>query len=336
LERLPSGSRIAVIRLRSLGDCVLTTPALSLLKSHRPDLRIGVVVEDRFAGVFEGNPDVDEILPPQASAVSAFRPIVALNLHGGTRSMALTMASRAAVRAGFAHHAYSLLYNVRIPRAQEILGVERKVHTAEHIASAMFWIGVPQTEIPRARLFAGYVADALARAAPPLMATPGVSASEVGVDTSLDTARTSACATETPSYAVLHPFASAPEKTWTASGFLGVARHLKEHAGLEPVFLAGPRDGAAGFAPFRVLHNAPLGEVKSLLADARIFIGNDSGPAHVAAAFGVPVVVLFGPSDPVHWAPWRTESQVITSAGPIEQIRVEQVIAAANALRVTA
>jgi heptosyltransferase-3 len=40
LERLPSGSRVAVIRLRSLGDCVLTTPALELLKGHRPDLKI--------------------------------------------------------------------------------------------------------------------------------------------------------------------------------------------------------------------------------------------------------------------------------------------------------
>jgi ADP-heptose:LPS heptosyltransferase len=152
LERLPSGSRILVIRLRSLGDCVLTTPALALLKSYRPDLRIGVVVEDRFAGVFEGNPDVDEILPPRVPAVSAFPSALTLNLHGGTRSMALTMASRAGIRAGFAHHAYSLLYTARIPRAQEILGVERKVHTAEHIASAMFWMGVPPSEIPRARL----------------------------------------------------------------------------------------------------------------------------------------------------------------------------------------
>ena len=61
LARLPARSRIAVIRLRSLGDCVLTTPALALLKAYRPDLRIRVVVEPRFAGVFEGNPDVDEI-----------------------------------------------------------------------------------------------------------------------------------------------------------------------------------------------------------------------------------------------------------------------------------
>jgi ADP-heptose:LPS heptosyltransferase len=61
LERLPPGARIAVIRLRSLGDSVLTTPALRLLKSHRPDLRVTVIVEPRFAAVFSENPDVDSI-----------------------------------------------------------------------------------------------------------------------------------------------------------------------------------------------------------------------------------------------------------------------------------
>ena len=64
-----------------------------------------------------------------------------------------------------------------------------------------------------------------------------------------------------------------------------------------------------------MIRNAPLAQVKSVMAGAQLFIGNDSGPAHIAAAFGVPVVVLFGPSDPVNWAPWRTEAQVLTNPG---------------------
>ena len=52
LEQLPAGSRVCVIRLRSMGDCVLTTPGLSLLKRARPDLEIGVAVEPRFAAIF--------------------------------------------------------------------------------------------------------------------------------------------------------------------------------------------------------------------------------------------------------------------------------------------
>src|SRR5271154_4620507 len=98
LDRLPSGSRIAVIRLRSLGDCVLTTPALALLKSHRPDLKITMIVEPRFAPIFEGNPDIEEIRDTACAAD------LALNLHGGTRSMWLTLATRAKLRAGFTHH----------------------------------------------------------------------------------------------------------------------------------------------------------------------------------------------------------------------------------------
>ena len=64
LQRLPENARVAVIRLRSLGDCVLTTPALSILKNARPDLRIAVAVEPRFAAIFEGNPAVSQLLDP--------------------------------------------------------------------------------------------------------------------------------------------------------------------------------------------------------------------------------------------------------------------------------
>ena len=68
LDRLPEGARVAVIRLRSLGDCVLTTPALALAKQFRPDLQLSVVVEDGFRAVFTGNPDVSQILAPNAAS----------------------------------------------------------------------------------------------------------------------------------------------------------------------------------------------------------------------------------------------------------------------------
>ncbi len=291
LERLPSGSRIAVIRLRSLGDCVLTTPALALLKEHRPDLREAVVVEDRFRALFEDHPAVKELLAPTAAAIAGWSPGLVLNLHGGTRSMALTIASRARFRAGFAHHRFSFVYSARIPRAQEILGEERPVHTAEHIASAMFWLGVPRGTIPRASLAAG---------PPPEISSSG--------------------------YAVIHPFASRPDKTWPAERFLAVAEHLRGACGLEPVLLAGPCDDASPFKRLRIWHNAPLAEIKSLMAGAQLFVGNDSGPAHIAAAFGVPVVVLFGSSNPITWAPWRTEARVLISPAGINAIEVDEVI----------
>ena len=280
LECLPRNGRVAILRLRSLGDCVLTTPALDILKRHRPDLRLAVVVEDRFRAVFEGSPDIDEILPPSLPALRRWHPRLCLNVHGGTRSAWLTALSGARFRAGFGHFRHQAVYNVRIPRAQEILGVERKVHTAEHLASAIFYLGAPISDVPRARLYA----------------SPGQ-----------------------PGRPVIHPFAATPEKTWPAGCFLEVAGHLKE-SGFEPVFIGGPADD---FSPFQAFHSergAPLSAIKSLLAAAPLFVGNDSGPAHMAAAFGIPVVVVFGNSDPAIWGPWRTPSEIVPAASGARQV----------------
>ena len=154
LHTLPPSARVLVVRIRSLGDCVLTTPALRLMKTARPDLRVAVMVEPRFAAVFEGNPDVEAISAPGPGRAFSWRPALTLNLHGGPRSAALTAASMAGLRAGFGHYRFQALYNLRIPRAQAILGEERTVHTAEHLASAMFYLGAPvATPIdPRHRL----------------------------------------------------------------------------------------------------------------------------------------------------------------------------------------
>ena len=70
------------------------------------------------------------------------------------------------------------------------------------------------------------------------------------------------------------------------------------------------------------------------MRDAAFFAGNDSGPAHVAAAFGVPQVVFFGPSDATTWGPWQTPAEVLKTDGPIGSISVEQAIRAVELLRV--
>jgi ADP-heptose:LPS heptosyltransferase len=298
LERLPAGARIAVVRLRSLGDCVLCTPALHLLKQHRPDLRLAVVAERPFIPLFEENPDIDDIIVPSVEVLRGWRPRLVLNLHGGTRSLVLTALSLARYRAGFQHYRYRFAYNVQIPRAQQILGEERAVHTAEHAAAAMFHLGVPLQEVPRARLF------------------------------------TSRPWRET-GYAVIHPFASAPEKTWPARRFLEVAEFLRRALQMEPIFLGGPGDDPAPFAPWHTEISSDLGRTKSLLASASLFFGNDSGPAHMAAAFGVPVAVLYGPSNPVVWAPWRTQAQVLHSPEGMEGIRTTEVVEALARLKAT-
>ncbi len=297
LHRLAERARVAVVRLRSLGDCVLSTPALELLKQARPDLEIGVVVEDRFAAMFAGNPALSAILPPSVAALAQWRPELCLNLHGGTRSLQLTLASRARLRAGFEHFRFQAAYNLRIPKPTHILGIERTAHTAEHMASAMFWLGVPLGEIPAARLFTSQPV-------------------------------------ERGNYAVLHPFASAADKTWPAAHFRSLAEHLERPCGLQAVFIGASSDDMAAFRQFRCVQGASIEELKDLLAGAALFAGNDSGPAHMAAAFRLPVIVLFGNSNIDRWRPWKTESVVLNDVAGIAAIRVERAIAALEQLRV--
>jgi ADP-heptose:LPS heptosyltransferase len=255
--------------------------------------RIAVVADLPFQPIYEGNPDVDEILSPSVQSLRRFRPDAVLNLHGGTRSAWLTAASGARWRAGFAHYRFQALYNVRIPRAQEILGVHRKVHTAEHAASAMFHLGVPPQPVPRAKL----------NAAPVSRPRP---------------------------YAVIHPLAATSAKTWPASNFIETARSLD----LDAVFIGSPADDLTPFRGFECVQR-PLRETMALIAGASLFLGNDSGPAHLAAAFGVPSVVLFGPSDEVVWAPWRTVSRVLKDPD-VSRISADSVRAAVLSLGVAA
>jgi len=284
---LTNNSRVAIVRLRSLGDCVLSTPAIRLLKAHDPDSEIAVVVEDRFAGVFEGNPDVSHIVPPAVKALRGFAPDTCLNLHGGTRSARLTLLSGAKVRAGFDIFKPAWVYNKRLPTAQQTLGVTRRVHTAEHMASAVFALGVPVTEVPPARLYPPHGRSAHAPEG---------------------------------AYAVIHPLSATFEKTWP--GFKDLAEHLKT----EPVFIGGTGEDLSAFAQWKTVSGASIPEIAQLMRDADFFIGNDSGPAHIAAAFGKPVLVFFGPSDEEIWAPWRTRSEILKANGPIASITVEQAL----------
>jgi ADP-heptose:LPS heptosyltransferase len=297
LEHLPEGARVAIIRLRSLGDCVLTTPALSILKSARPDLQLGVVAEPPFTAIFEGNPLITQIIAPTWQAVRQFGSTLCVNLHGGTRSQWMTALSGARWRAGFAHYKSTLAYNIRIPRAQRTLGVNRTVHTAEHLASAFIALGAPIGEIPRSQLY-----------------TDGKVHFEIE-----------------GRYAVLHPFASSPEKTWPSERFCEVARYLKLW-NIKPIFLAGPKDDAGPFAAHAVARGT-LTEAKALMSKATVFIGNDSGPAHMAAAFSIPSIVMFSSTNPAIWGPWRTEQEVIVAREGLHTVSVSRIIAALERLK---
>jgi heptosyltransferase-3 len=115
--------------------------------------------------------------------------------------------------------------------------------------------------------------------------------------------------------------------------FLEVAQHIEKSLGLAPVFIPGPGEPANVFGRHKVIPNASIPELKGLMSGAQLFAGNDSGPAHIAAAYGVPCVVVFGPTDPAVWSPWRTQGRALKMPGGVQEITVVQVIEAVEAVK---
>jgi heptosyltransferase III len=118
-------------------------------------------------------------------------------------------------------------------------------------------------------------------------------------------------------FAAIHPFAGSPKKSWPLERFQELAQRLARRMPVE--WCAGPEDELPGARRFEDLY-----QLACWLAGARIYIGNDSGPTHLAGAVGTPVVALFGPSDPAVWAP-RGPHTAIAAAPTLDDISVDQV-----------
>ncbi len=306
LPSLPAGARILVLRLRSIGDIILLTPALHLLKEWRPDLRVSLMIEPRFRELLEGNRDVEEILELAAgtgwgkiaSRARAGRELrrrkfsLALNLHGGPTSALLAWTSGARWKAGFAHFRSRQIYDILIPDARTILG-QPSIHTAEHQASAFFHLGMPRREIPRARLMVSAPHEAWWQER---RAKLGIAAPR--------------------QYALLQPTALYETKQWAPERFAKLGLHLERNAELATVYSCGPGESAvldtverAAGSRLRRVEGASLGRFAAVVAGSRLFVGNDSGPAHMAAALGRPSVVIFGSSSSQIWGPWPRQGR---------------------------
>ena len=137
-------------------------------------------------------------------------------------------------------------------------------------------------------------------------------------------------------YVLIHPGSGSREKCWPLGRFVELAERLAgDPRPRACVFVLGPTEldwwGAETIAPLRAkfptILAPPLTLLAALAAGAAGYVGNDSGPSHLAAAVGAPTAVLFGPTDPAHFGPRGRRVRVI-AAGRIDRISVESVRAA--------
>lgn len=289
-----SVDRILIVRLRSIGDTVLSTPTFSALRRFLPQAKIDFLLEDWVAPVLSNLEGVDEIITTGktlSSRLSAVRKLrskkydVAINLHGGPTSTFLMRASGAKIRIGYSYYRYANLHTHLLASASDFWKTE-KTHSAEQQLALVGAFGVPVEDRPESVLGRDKNAEE--------------SIAKKISDHSIDT----------NSIALIHPGAAFDTKRWAAENFVNLARDL-ESRGLVPI-LVGSRaeanlvDGIVSEAGSKAIGwtDLSLPEVTALARRVRIFIGNDSGIAHIAAAAGSRVAVIFGSSNRAHWRPW--------------------------------
>ena len=284
-HRLSPNARILFIRLRSMGDCLLLTSPIHALKEEFPGFHISILVESRFADCFDGNPDVDEILSAEYKYSAAIRLLARrfdaiVNLHGGPTSL-LYSCMPWGKRIGVEHYRAARLYHGLVPSP------EPHAHTVESSMAVIRWLGV-RCEQPPPLQYAVHHQEA------------------AGMREKL----------KGRSYIVIHPGSIMDTKRWHAHSFGELADGLSGR-GFTIVVTAGP--GEESFASevakeaggTVILLGLSIPELAELIRGARLYIGNDSGPMHLAAAVGTPVVAVWGSSDSRRWRPWAADYRVV-------------------------
>lgn len=301
--------KVLLVRLRSIGDTVLSTPSLFALRRFLPEAEIDILVEDWVAPVLDNHPHLDNVVVLErggfTSRARVARQIrstgydVVYNLHGGTTATFLTRATGARHRVGFKSYQYAQLHNHQAPSPLLLWG-QQKTHSVEQQLALLGWTGVPVTDRPRTHVA---VTPEASRSVAEGLEEAGLADRQI---------------------ALIHPAAAFATKQWAAENFARVAESLAAR-GFAPVAIAAPNEreilvSLMDQASVRIVSfDLSLPEVAALAARSQIFVGNDSGIAHIAAAVGVPSVVIFGSSNVAHWRPWnKAAAEVVLEQMPCQ------------------
>jgi lipopolysaccharide heptosyltransferase II len=309
-----SARNVLAVRLDHLGDVLMTTPAIRALKKSRPGRRVTLLTSPAGAEVATLIPEVDDVIvydapwmkatAPRGSSTPEFAMIERLRAGAFDAAAIFTVFSQNPMPAAFlcylagiplrlAHcheNTYQLLTDW-VPDPEPAGGIRHEVRRQLDLAAAVgcrtaderLSLRVPEAARSRARL---------------LLRERGVDGSQPWI--------------------VIHPGASAPSRRYPAAGYAAVARRLVTKAGWQVVF-TGRAEERELIASIQERMGAPshafvgaldLGELAALIEAAPLLLANNTGPAHIAAAVGTPVVDLYALTNPQH-TPWGVPNRVL-------------------------
>ena len=301
--------KILLVRLRLIGDVVLTTPLLRALKRRYPAAQLTYLVEPAAAPVVRGNPHLATVvLVPKRRGLARVRDDVsiarrlrrerfdvAIDLHGGPRAAWFTWASGAPMRIGYAIAGRAWMYTHVVDR--------------------------PRDEAPRASVVNQWDLLAPLDVGPPDPARdPLEMVEDAQAAASVDRRLREARITGAHPVIVVHVSAGNPFRRWPRESFEALVIALARRDPSRRIILtSGPSDASAtkaiadgaraalgaSAAAVPEVGEFDLAELRALVGRAAVYIGGDSGPLHIAGTTTTPIVALLGPTLAERSMPWR-------------------------------
>lgn len=296
-ESRPTFSRILLTRMKYIGDVVLTTPIIRSVRNAHPNAYIAYLGERNAVSLLEHNPYLDEIIPfdfsrptilEQPRVISHLRQRkfdLTVDFFNNPRSALLTRLSGAGTRVGA--HSRSVRGKFYTVQVKDDGKPKTAIQFHNQLIEAMGIVPVSsKTEI--------FLTDHEMKVAHAVL----------GQDK------------REPNKPIIciHPGATWPAKKWIPERFGELANLLVSKLGVQVILLSGPNDGESVndavkhlVSDIKILHNLPLRQLAAIIGCCALFVGNDAGPMHIAAAVGTPTIGLFGPGEENIWFPYAVK-----------------------------
>ncbi|MFQ5700771.1 MAG: lipopolysaccharide heptosyltransferase II [Acidobacteriota bacterium] len=298
--------RILIRANNWIGDVVMISPALRALRETFPSARIDALIRPHVVECFTHHPSVDDVIveEPARSHTPAGLRRLAARLKGRRYDLAvlfqkaigaalLAWLARIPRRIGYDTDRRGFLLTHPIHETPAL----RRIHHVEYFLTIARAAGCRIGPIPR-RVY--FPVD----------------------DESRAFARSFLAAREAERYPLLAAFAvgaSKPQRAWHADRFAALARRLVRERSAGILVVGGERDrddagrvlAAAGKHGLDAVGCTTVRQMAALLERCGVFVGNDSGPMHVAAALSVPILAMFGPGSPAKTAPYMPAERFV-------------------------
>jgi lipopolysaccharide heptosyltransferase II len=279
----PPNASFVVIKRCCLGDVLASTACVDAIRRRYPLARIDYATDMYSQPALAGNPDISSVIPPTVDTLRRGQYDVAVTLERSPAAGLLPWLARIPIRVGPNSLGRGFAHNVRVAvrpdRSEAEIALDCAVALDISTEGARPKFCPSEADVAHANELLGTAA-----AAPLVAIAPGGG---------------------------VNPGMRLVAKRWPAERFAALAAQLSAGYGLRAVLLGGPDDEAPALSvmataveePLNLVGKTSFGETAAIIRRCKLFVGNDSGPLHLAAAVATPFVGIFGPSDPIRHRP---------------------------------